>query len=151
MKPSAAEVLVLEELALRRYGARNSRDELRILGTVVEFRLRQRLFDADGAAKGEGVVSVTGRREFGGRVRFDGRDVVVQGATSDEAAQTLEAMARHLLDALAALCRCGRFREACDCCAACSGVGRVHRDEGSQVCAACGGEGFLAAAVPPRP
>lgn len=127
----------VDERALRRYLVRFGTGEVRIVGTGVEFRLEQDLFDEAGNSIGIGVVVVGGKRRFGGLVELLVADLEVTGGGPDEL-DFLRVTAEVLIATLKDLCLCGRFRATCDCCPSCRGSGI---DEGT-ICTACGGDGF---------
>jgi hypothetical protein len=135
--------VIVDELALRRYAARNPIDEVVISGSEVRFRVRQDLFRADGSASGVGRVSVIGRREFGGRVRFNPEEVLLEGAAAPEDVEYLRTMAGQVRETLGDLCRCGCLQPECACCSACDGLGTLPSDTGSKECLGCLGAGFL--------
>jgi hypothetical protein len=136
--------VVIEELALRRYALRNGSEEVRVTGALLTFALSQAMFDVNGEPIGVGRIELEGRREFGGTVRFDVRPRLQLPTTaSSQDAASFESLATDVLEVLAALCRCGLIKPACDCCGACDGRGTVPGTGGALPCAKCGASGSV--------
>lgn len=105
----------IRELALRRYAERFNHPRVELIGAKARLTLEV----------GARLV-VEGRREFGGRVWFEG---------------PLEETERRMVELLAGLCLCGQLPDACDCCEDCEGRGFRSSEP---ACWRCAGMGYVA-------
>jgi hypothetical protein len=123
----------VKEAVLRRWAERAEVPQVSFEGVRVAVSLEVRV---EGA---EARVEATGRREFGGWVRFDAPDPAREPSGMP---RFIAKSARRMIEAFAALCLCARPRDCCDCCLVCEGTGRLPGDSRAEACEACGGLGY---------